>query len=171
MDAIECILKRASVRKYQDHPVERELIEKLLLCGFHAPTAGNSRAWQFVVVQNRDTLARMSLAAPGHACLKGASLAIVACVDWKKDQRPVHDNSEHGVAAACENILLAAHGLGLGGVWLASYPRPQVMNYLRELLSIPSDVDPYAVLSLGYPDESPAPKGLYEPDAVHFEAY
>lgn len=45
------------------------------------------------------------------------------------------------------------------------------MDYLRELLSIPSDVDPYAVLSLGYPDESPAPKGLYEPDAVHFEAY
>ena len=72
---------------------------------------------------------------------------------------------------ATENILLAAHGLGLGGVWLASYPRPQVMDYLRELLSIPSDVDPYAVLSLGYPDESPAPKGLYEPDAVHFEAY
>ena len=65
MDAIECILKRASVRKYQDRPVERELIEKLLLCGFHAPTAGNSRAWQFVVVQNRIPLRGCPWPLPG----------------------------------------------------------------------------------------------------------
>jgi len=171
MNALDCILTRASVRKYQDRTVEKELIEKLLECGFHAPTAGNSRSWQFIVVQNKDTLAEMAKAAPGHACVAGAPLAIVCCVDWAKDARPVHDNSEHGVGAACENILLAAHALGLGGVWLASYPRKAIVDHLKATFNIPEGIDPYAVLSIGYPDESPRVKGFYEDACVHYDSY
>ena len=125
MDAIECILKRASVRKYQDRPVERELIEKLLLCGFHAPTAGNSRAWQFVVVQNRDTLARMSLAAPGHACLKGASLAIVACVDWKRTSAPFTTTASMEWRLPARTSCWPPMALGWAAYGLPAIPGPR----------------------------------------------
>ena len=70
-------------------------------------------------------------------------------------------------SAACENILLAAHAMGLGGVWTACYPYPERYEVVKEVLGIPEKVMPLAVLPIGHPAEAPAPKDKWKPEKVH----
>ena len=117
------IMTRSSVRSYTTEPVSDALVEKLLRAGMAAPSAGNKQPWRYYVVNDRNIIKQFDqvtkYAAPMHEM---AQTAIVVC-GVPAESFP--DASEYWVqdcSASTENILLAAHGIGLGAVWCGVYP-------------------------------------------------
>ena len=121
MEAYEAILTRRSIRAYTDQPVSEELIHKLLVAAMSAPSAANGQPWQFAVITERRLLDALADFLPFGKMLKQAPLAIIVCGETKSSA--LEGYWVQDCAAATENLLLAAHVLGLGGVWLGVYPR------------------------------------------------
>jgi len=165
MDTLDAIHTRRSVRKHQDRPVPEELVQKLLAAAMSAPSARNAQAWQFVVIDDRSMLAEIAEITPNAGMARQAPLAILVCGDLDLEK-----SSGYWVvdcSAAVQNMLLAAHSLGLGAVWTGVYPRQRRMNGLRRLTGLPDGVMPHSLVVLGYPAEQPPPEDRYRADRVH----
>ncbi len=161
---IDAIMSRTSIRQYQERAVGSDTIEILLRAGMAAPTAVNKQPWYFVVVQNPETLEALG----GRS--KEAPLAIVVCGDMTKALEG--DAREYWVqdcSAATENILLAAHALGLGAVWQGVYPISRRVENVSKLLNLSENLIPLNVIAIGYPAESPEPKNKWKLENVCFE--
>ncbi len=74
-------------------------------------------------------------------------------------------------AAAVENMLLAAHALGLGAVWCGVYPREPRMEGLRQLVGLPKNVIAHSLVALGYPAEQVQPENRCRPERVHHNGW
>ncbi len=161
------ILARRSVRRYTDQPVSAEQITTLLQAGMAAPSANNRQPWHFVVVAERATLNRLAEVHAYTRMLYQAPLCIVVCGEPAvSDRYWVQDTS-----AATENILLAAAGMGLGGVWLGVHPTPEREQTVREIVGLPAQITPLCLIALGQPAEPPAPRTQYQAGRVHFEKW
>ena len=170
---INCIMTRTSVRSYQkDRSVENEKIEALLRAGMAAPSAVNKQPWHFVVVTEREVLDKLAAANPNAGMLRQAPLAIVPCGDMEKalegDARAYWIQD---VSAATENILLAAHGLGLGAVWTGTYPSAERVSAISEVLALPETVIPLCTIVIGYPEGEQTPKDKWNPENVSWQQY
>ena len=164
MDTLETIRTRRSVRKYQDRPVPPELLEQLLAAAMSAPSARNAQPWHFVVIDDRELLAEIPRINP-NARMAAAAAAILVCGDLKLEKSAgfwVVD-----CAAATENLLLAAHALGLGAVWTGIHPRQQRVEGFRRMLQLPENVVPHSLVPLGYPAEQPEAADRYRADRIH----
>lgn len=171
-EAIDNIMTRTSIRAYTDQEVTDETVETLLRAAMAAPSAGNKQPWRFVVVRDREELVRFADAYRTMDHVRSAALAIVVCGDME-DTFP-GDGLDYWVedtSAATENLLLAAHSLGLGAVWCGIYPLPERVNFLKDELQLPENIVPLGVVSLGYPAEAPAPKDKWNPDYVYNERW
>ena len=169
MDTIEAILTRRSVRKYTDNRVPEDLVKQLLRAAMAAPSAANEQPWHFVVITDRSIMAQVQSFHPHSHMLKEAALAILVCSDPSLELtkgRGVLDCS-----AATQNLLLAAHALGLGAVWLGIYPVEERMNGMRKLLNMPSRVVPLALVSIGYPDERLRTEERFKAERVHYQRW
>ncbi len=164
MDALEAIFTRRSVRRYEDKPVPEPLIEKLLSAGMAAPTARDAREWQFLVIDDRTMLEKIGEINPNALMAQKAPLAILVCGDLGREKSEGYWVVD--CAAAVENILLAAHALGLGAVWTGVYPRRERMEGLKQLVGLPENVAAHSLIVLGYPAEQPPPRNLYNADRV-----
>ncbi len=165
MEAYEAIMTRRSIRAYTDQPVSEELIRKLLAAAMSAPSAGNGQPWQFIVTTERSLLDALADLLPFGKMLKQAPLAVTVCGDAKGQPREgywVQDCS-----AATENLLLAAHALGLGAVWLGVYPREDRVASVRQILGIPDHVTPLCVIAVGYGAQPNGPVERYREERVH----
>ena len=121
--AIENIMTRTSIRAFTGQSVSSDTVEMLLRAGMAAPTAVNLQPWHFVAVTDRAKLDEMRQANPHAKMLEQAPLAIVVCGDMNKAMEgPGRDFWIQDCSAATENILLAAHALGLGAFGLADTP-------------------------------------------------
>jgi nitroreductase len=169
MELKEAILKRRSIRKYTPQPISKEMLKELVTAGMYAPTARNTQSWQFLVVTQRETLDRIMDAHPYAKMLKYAQAAILVCGDLKLEENPGYLNTN--CSAATQNILLAAHGMGLGAVWLGVYPREERMEALRKVLELPAHILPIALVSLGYPDEEKPVPERYDGSKIHWEKW
>lgn len=169
---LDNIMTRTSIRAFTDQPVEDEKIELILRAGMAAPTAVNKQPWAFVVVKDRAQLERLRQAHPHAQMLATAQAAIVVCGDMSK----ALDGELWGywiqdTSAATENILLAAHALGLGAVWTGVYPNPAIFPQVVEALDLPSHIIPLNVIPIGYPAQSPAPKDKWKPENIHYDRW
>ena len=139
MEAIEALLTRRSIRKFTNQPVPEQLVKHVLEAAMCAPSARNQQAWQFLVIRDRAKLVELQQVHP-NVPSSGAALAIVVCGDLSAETSPgfwVQD-----CAAATENLLLAAHALGLGSVWVGIYPVEESVAGLRRLVGLPAHVVP-----------------------------
>ena len=165
MDALEAIHGRRSIRSYTQEPVTEAQINQLLRAAMAAPSAGNQQPWHFVVLDDRAVLDRVPDFHPYSAMLRQAPAAVVVCADLRLEKHAgywVQDCS-----AATQNLLLAAHALGLGAVWLGFHPREDRVRGARKLLGLPEEVAPLAIVALGHPAESKGPIDRYDPSRVH----
>ncbi len=176
---LENILSRTSIRQYTDDPVSDAQIETLLRAGMAAPSARNLQPWSFVVVT--DSTVRASLVTKGvNKMYAEAPCLIVVCGETTMMRKP-HDAPEDAepqevpngnwsvdCSAVTENILLAAHSLGLGAVWTACWPYEDRYAPVKELLGIPEKVMPLAIIPVGHPAEDPAPKDKWKPERIHY---
>ena len=165
MDAMEAILTRRSIRRFTAQAVSGELIETLLRAAMAAPSAGNEQPWQFVVVQERSLLERIPSVHPHAQMAAEAPLAIVVCGDL--DRETYKGFWVQDCSAATQNLLLAARANGLGAVWCGVHPNEERQAGIRELLSIPDGVMPFALLVIGHPNEEKPRADRYDPSRVH----
>lgn len=171
-DAMDNIMTRTSIRAYQDKPVEDEKVEQMLRAAMAAPSAGNKQPWKFVVVTDKNTLSTISANMKTMRMAEKAPLAIVVCGDL--DNTFPEDGRDYWVedtSAATENLLLAAHSMGLGAVWCGIYPMRERVAFLQDLLQLPKNIVPLNVIPIGYPAEDPAPKDKWKPENIHYNTY
>ncbi len=129
----------------------REQIESVIRAAMYAPSAVNRQPWHFIVINDRDIMARIMEVHPYSKMLMTAGHAILVCGDEKLQYDSGYWIADCG--AATENLLLAATSLGLGSCWIGVYPREHRMNALREIFALPPHIQPFALVSVGYPAE------------------
>ena len=166
------IMTRTSVRSYQNRPVEKDKVEKLLRAGMAAPTALNRQPWHFVVVDSRELLGKIAAVTPNAGMAKDAPLAIVVCGDSRKfAEGGARDFWTQDVSAAAENILLQAHGMGLGAVWTGTYPDSERCKAVAQLLGLPKHIIPFCTIVVGYPKGDTTPKDKWNEDNVSYNGF
>ncbi|MCD8302628.1 MAG: nitroreductase family protein [Prevotellaceae bacterium] len=172
MDALTAIATRTSIRAYEETPVEEEKVETLLRAAMAAPTAANRQPWRFVVITERGILDSIPTFLPTARMLSGAPLAIVVCGDMS-DTLP-DEGREYWVqdaSAATENLLLAAHAMGLGAVWCGVYPLQERVQAMQQMLDMPEGILPLNIVAIGYPAEQPEPKDKWMPEKIHYQRW
>jgi nitroreductase len=165
MDALEVIFSRRSVRLYTPKPVSREALREILKAAMSAPSAGNERPWHFIVLTDRAVLDEIPKFHPYSAMLKYASAAILVCGDLTLERHAGYWVLD--CAAATQNMLLAAHAKGLGGVWCGVYPTEDRVQNLRRLLKLPEHVVPFSLVPLGFPAEVKETPDRFDHSRVH----
>ena len=170
---LDNIMTRTSIRQFTAEPVPQDVVEQLLRAGMAAPTAMNSQPWEFVVLNDRDTLDRLAGKLRYAKMLERAPLAIVVCARTTFLDREGRERENifwvDDCAAATENILLAAHALGLGAVWTAA--KDDRGAIVRDALGIPEGYATLNVIAIGYPAENPAPKDKWKPEKIHWNKF
>ena len=122
-DAYMNILSRVSVRRYTDTPVTDAEVSAILHAAMSAPSGVNRQPWEFIVVDDRDLLTQLADTLPYAKMAAQAPLAIVVCGNKDRFLEGIDRNLwEQDLSATSQNILLAAHAIGLGGVWTCLYP-------------------------------------------------
>lgn len=160
---LDYIFRRRSIRKYTTAEVSEADIKALLEAGMAAPTASNLQPWHFVTITERTKLNMLAEAHPYGKMLWQAPLAIAVCCDPAiSDRYFIQDG-----AAATENILIAAAGLGLGAVWLGCYPRPEREDAIRKVIGIPEPIRIVSVIAIGRPGEFKPARTQYNEKKVH----
>lgn len=180
--ALDVIMTRTSIRSYTGDPVSQEQLETILKAGMAAPTAMNSQPWRFVVVTDKEKIATVFGSGFRGEMFNNAGAVIVVCGESTSLRKPFGQpdapESEQpnmfwfeDCSAAAENILLAAHSLGLGAVWTAGYPGMERVAPIAAALGIPEKVIPLCVIPVGVPAESPAPKDKWKPEYIHWNQW
>lgn len=165
MELFEAIFTRRSIRNFKPDLVPDELIGQMLSAAMTAPSAGNQQPWQFIVIRKRDLLDAIPVFHPHAEMVRQVPLAILVCSDLRLEHHKgfwVQDCS-----AAVMNLLLAAHGLGLGAVWTGVYPREERVEAFRNLLGLPAELVPFALIPIGYPNQPSGRLNRYNPVRVH----
>jgi len=166
---IEAILKRRSIRKYSGEPVDKSEIKDLLIAGMYAPSARNEQPWHFLVIDERSILNKIMEIHPYASMLSGATHAILVCGDENLELSKGYWSVD--CAAATQNILLAAHSLGLGAVWLGVYPREERQEGIRQLFSLPANIHPFSLISLGRSGEQKTVPDRVKEDRIRWNKW
>jgi len=151
---LELLQKRRSIRQFQQKTVEKEKIDYLVEAMLRSPSSRSLNPWHFVVVDDKEILAKLASAKPhGAAFLKNAPLAIVVCADPEKCDVWVEDCS-----IATLIVHLAAADLGLGSCWVQLRLRQHesgcsASEYTARLLGLEEGMEVEAVVAIGYPAE------------------
>lgn len=163
MDAIEALKTRRSVRTFTGEPVDKAVIEDLVDCARLAASARNEQPWEFVVVTDKQTRAKLASLAPNGPHIAHAPVCIVVvCAEGAY-------YLEDG-AAATQNILLAARAHGLGSCWVAGDKKPYAEAVLG-LLGVPSGNKLVSLVPLGHAADVPSPQKRPLADVIHWEKY
>ncbi len=169
MNTLQTIVERRSIRKYSGEKVTDEQINELLKAAMYAPSARNTRSWHFIIIKDRSLLNEIPKFHPYSAMLSGASLAVLVCGDLQLEPSPEYNALN--CSAATQNLLLAAHALDLGAVWLGVYPRAERMNGFLNLFRLPQHILPINLISIGYSaEEKPAPQ-RFESGKIHWDKW
>ena len=166
---LNSIMTRTSIRQYTNEPVSKTDIETMLRAGMAAPTAANKQPWHFVTVTNKEKLAEL---AGRRGMIKQAGVAIVVCGNLDKAmQGKAQDYWIQDCSAATENILLAAHALGLGAVWTGCNPTDDRVAEVSKVLKLSETIVPLCVIAIGHPAEQPTPKDKWKPENVSYNEF
>ena len=156
--ALNVILSRKSIRSYTKDKVTDKQIDILLKAGMAAPSACDMRPWSFVVCHDA----------------KWANAPCVIVVCGRRTATPAFELDgvwTQDCAAVTENILLAAHSIGLGACWRVCWPSPTVMANIKAQVNLPFGVIPFSYVTIGVPAENPPCKGKYDLELVHYERW
>ena len=160
MDVSDCIINRRSIRKYLDLEVPMEQIGKIIDAGSCAPSSGNLQNWSFIIVKDDDSRFKIADACFQQEWMRKAPVHIIVCSKENIAKQYYGIRGERlytiqNCAAAIQNMLLMAHNQELGACWIGAFEEDMIKN----LLNVPSDVRPQAIITIGVPNEEPpAPK-------------
>ena len=147
MDLLEGIYTRRSIRSYTDQPLERAQVLEIIKAGTWAPSGLNNQPWRFVIIQNPGVRKELATFTKYHTLVERAPACIAVFIDKNV---MYHEVKDHQAIGAClQNMLLAAHALGLGAVWLGEILKNA--EGVRSLLGLSENLELMAVVALGHP--------------------
>ncbi len=175
MNTIDAIMKRKSVREYAEREIDDAAMDVILKAGMSGPTCVNARDWQFLVVRDKETLRKMAEANGRPALpLRGAAAGILICGDLERAFGEAPDYWIIDGAIAGQNMILAAADLGIGSVWLGTYPQMDRVRAQARLFGLPETAVPHSIIAFGYPaegEELTERTHPDEPDRIHMEKW
>ena len=157
MEFSKLAAERYSVRKFTDERIDDATLDKILSIGHLAPTGCNNQPQRILVINSDESIAKLQKCTKCHF---GAKTALLVCYNKDECWTRKYDGKQSGVADACivtTHMMLATHDLGLGSTWVMHFD-PFAM---RSEFNIPENIEPVALLVMGYP----APDS--EPIAMH----
>ena len=170
MDVMEAILTRRSIRHYTGEPVSREDINALLKAAVYAPSAMKRLPWHFVVLTKKEDIERLAAAHPYMKFGPEAGCAIVVCADRKLNDNVTHLTQD--TAAAIENMLLAARGMGLGTCWCGLFDNKERCAAVKEVCGIEDDdILTMSVVVVGHPAVEPPAPDRWDESRFHFDRW
>lgn len=171
MELKDVIIERRSIRKYKDEQVSTDLLFKICNLALNAPSASNMKAWQLVIMNEKDTIEKIKRFSPGMGFMPPA--LIVVGIDQQKAVKRAGPmaNKEfiyYDAAIVAYNICLLALEYNLGSCIMASFNRGAIGKFV----SFPENICPVLMVSIGYPLKEPAKKILKETnDAIFLQKY
>ena len=170
MEFFDVVLRRRSIRRFINKPVSDEAAIKILDAARLAPSGGNLQRWSFIYVNDPQVLRMIRNCSPGF--YGDATAAIIAGIEYENRASSEQAGSSIvgilDIGFAAENILLAAHAMGLGGCAIASY-NPSCVS---KVVNAPENFRPVLVLSIGHPDKIPSmPKKKKLSEIVYLDEY
>lgn len=170
--AIKNIMTRVSVREFTGEKISEAQLDTLLRAAMAAPSAINKQPWAFIVVTDEAIIAKLGEALPYSRCSNHPAVAIIPCGDLSKAiEGEMGAFWVNDVSAATENLLLAAHSMGLGAVWTGLHPDMNRAKLVQEMLGLPEHIIPLCVVPVGVPAEHPEIKDKYKPENIHYNAW
>ena len=166
------ILTRASVREYEKREVKQEQLLQIIRAGMAAPTAHNRQPWYFVGTRDKKVLEGLAATNKYAGMLADAGAAIVVvgspteAIQGEANEMWIQDCS-----AATQNILLAAHAMGLGAVWVGTWPLTERADDVRKLLDIPEKYVPFSIVSIGWPAGPVVPKNKFKSEKIFIDKW
>lgn len=169
MDVLEAINSRRSIRKFTGEVISDEDLKTILKAGFQAPSAHNLQPRDYVVVKDEETITRITEFHKYTKMLPKAGCGIVVCGNKEKQ-------AETGLltadcSASIQNMLLAAHGLGLGAVWCGIYSSDHLVKPMSELLQLPEHIIPIGMVVVGTKKEDKKPTDRYDENKIHYDKW
>jgi nitroreductase len=180
---IEAIMQRRSIRAYEPRPVPRELVEEVIRAGNEAPSGMNNQPWRFVVLETGESRRKLLEAAVPRAkklyeSLKESNPERYEAIQqrWREMEDPIYYSapviifvighgrfSAHSCPLACENIMLAAHSMGLGTCWVGSGAMAADDPVIGKILELKEGETIFGPILLGYPRIRPGRPSKKEP--------
>lgn len=168
MNTTETILTRRSVRAFQpDRPVAEAQIRQMLDAAMHAPSARNTRPWDFIVVTDPEDIKKVGSFVGGPQ-YDTATAVVIVCAVPQRQVGLCEGNELNDCGAAAATLILQAWELGIGSCWCGLYPVESRVKGAREFFGLPDDVLPFCAIPMGYPAEKPEAKGFYDEKLVHY---
>ena len=166
----EAVRTRRSVRRYTGKPLTDGQVRHLMEAAMATPSACDCRPWEFVVVRDREQLARFAACGKytGMAAQAGAVIVICA-LPGRQEICPGFFPQDCGAEAM--SIWLTATAMGLGAVWCGVYPDEGMVGRVAQVVGTPQDVVPFGLICVGEPAEHPEPRDRYEPSRVHADRW
>ena len=162
---MDAIFERMSIRRYEDKPVEPEKVEQLLRAAMAAPSAHNQQPWEFYVVTDKETIAKLSEVTPYAQPAGRAPLVIVPC--YATDRLRCPEFAHIDMSACVENLLVEATAQGLGACWMGIAPHEDRQAMVEEIIGAPSTLRAFCLISVGYPGEAREHADRYDSNKVH----
>lgn len=167
MNVIEAILTRRSIRKFTGEPVSEQDLETVLRAGCQAPSAHNFQPWEFIIIKDKNKFEKIAELHKYAKMLPQAEVCIIVCGDSNK--QPKTGFLVEDCSASIQNILLAAHGIGLGAVWCGLYPVEEYTSAIKELCLLPDNIIPVGMIVLGHKGEDRKQEDRFKLEKLHYE--
>jgi len=173
MEVFEAIYTRRSIRKFSEVPLEFDKIVEVCKAGMYAPCAGDLQNWRFIIETKTNVIKGLYHHTLEQEAFMTATAAIVVVAETETAEKFYGMRGKRlyaiqNCAAAIQNMLLAAHAIGLGAVWIGAFDENRINDQYR----IPSTARAQAIILLGYPDEKPLERKMKDPMYVlNFHKY
>lgn len=168
METIKALMTRRSIRAWKQDRVSEEQRKTILEAAMNAPSAADARPWHFVTMDDPAVIRRFT-GLGGTEMLENSTFMVLVCGEVAREVYPGFWPQDCSCAA--QNMQLAAHDIGVGCVWIAIYPLDDRVQTCRDILGIPDNITPFALLAMGIPAEAPGPDYRYDAERLHHDRW
>ena len=169
MDVKQAIRERRSIRTYNDTPISDTTVNELITAGMYAPSAGNQQSWEFVIIKDKEKIKKITSFHPYASMVTSATALILVCGNTNREKYNgfwIQDCS-----AAIQNMLLAAHEMGIGSVWLGIHPMEDRIAAAKKLFMLPEGIEPLSLLAFGHPAETKMVPERFNAEFIHIDQW
>jgi nitroreductase len=168
-ETLKIIFERKSIRKFNDKKIDKNIIDTVVNAGFCAPSANNKRPFHFIITEDKKKLKKVMNDNSKVKMLETATLCIIICGD--KVVQGIPEFLIEDCSASTQNMLLAIHSLGLGGVWCGIKQNSDFHKIIVKEFKLPEYIRPISLIAVGYTDEKHNQPNRYEINKIHYEIW
>lgn len=169
VSAMDAIATRRSIRTFTDENISKEVLERILLAGMQAPSAGNAQPWEFVIIESEESKAHIAKIHQYAQMVPKAPLSVLVCANLTKEKYAgfwVQDCS-----AAIQNMLLAARANNVATVWCGIHPIEERVADFRAAFNLPQHIIPLGLIVMGYSRQGFTERAVFDANKIHRERF